>query len=82
MNAHDPNAAIGEPIADDDIGGHNVLQITLITKRDAPSLMSKRISLTNDGKLHSDGSECRMFNGTATRAFAERACADYRQLRF
>jgi len=48
-------------------------QITLITKRDVPSLMSKRISLTNDGKLHSDGSKCLMVTGTAERAFAGKA---------
>jgi hypothetical protein len=47
-------------------------QITLITKRDVPALMSKRISLDLDGKLKSDGSECRMVAGTA-RAFAETA---------
>jgi hypothetical protein len=45
-------------------------QITLITKRDTPALMSKRISLDVDSKLRSDGSECRMVNGTATRARA------------
>lgn len=37
--------------------------------------MSKRISLTNDGKLDSDGSECRMIVGTAARAFAGTASA-------
>ena len=46
-------------------------QITLIT--DVPALMSKRISLDLDGKLKSDGSECRMIAGTAARAFAETA---------
>jgi hypothetical protein len=45
-------------------------QITLITKRDTPPLMSKRISLDGDGKLKSDGSECRMVTGTALREFA------------
>ena len=45
-------------------------QITLITKRDVPALMSKRISLDADGKLKSDGSECRMVTGTTERAFA------------
>jgi hypothetical protein len=48
-------------------------QITLITKRDTPSLMSKQISLDADGKLKSDGSECRMVTGTAERVFAETA---------
>jgi hypothetical protein len=70
MNAHDPNPPNGEPIADEDIGDHSVPQITLITKRDVPSLMSKRIYLDATGKLHSDGSECRMGTGTAARAFA------------
>jgi hypothetical protein len=49
---------------------NEVLQITLITKGDVPPLMSKRISLDGDGKLKSDGSECRMATGTAARAFA------------
>src|SRR5690348_14112729 len=48
-------------------------QITLITKRDEPSLMSKRISLDADGKLKSDGSACLMVSGTAERAYAETA---------
>jgi hypothetical protein len=47
-----------------------VPQVTLITKRDAPARMSKRIPLELDGKLKSDGSECRMVAGTAARAFA------------
>src|SRR2546423_1350572 len=78
MNAHDPNPPIGEPAATDDgisnDKGH-VPQITLITKRDTPSLMSKRISLDGEGKLKSDGSECRMITGTAARAFAATASA-------
>ena len=48
MNAYDPNPPSGEPIAaDDDIDSYDTLvpQITLITKHDVPSLMSKRISL-------------------------------------
>jgi hypothetical protein len=45
-------------------------QVTLISKRDVSSLMSKRISLTNDGKIRSDGSKCLMVAGTAARAFA------------
>lgn len=44
-------------------------QITLITKRDDPPLMSKRIFLDNVGKVKSDGSECRMVTGKAARAF-------------
>ena len=47
--------------------------ITLITKRDEPSLMSKRISLDADGKLKSDGSACLMVTGTAERIPAETA---------
>jgi hypothetical protein len=76
MNAHNPNPPSGESIAaDDDIDSYNTPfpQITLIHKRDTPALMSKRISLTNDGKLHSDGSKCLMVTGTATRAFARTA---------
>ena len=46
----------------------SVGQITLITKRDNPALMSKRISLADDGNLNSDGSECRMTTGTAALA--------------
>src|SRR5580704_7940557 len=45
-------------------------QITVISKRETPALMSKRISLDGEGKLKSDGSECRMTTGTAARAFA------------
>jgi len=48
----------------------DVPQITLINKRDTPALMSKKIFLDSDGKLKSDGSECRMITGTAARAFA------------
>jgi hypothetical protein len=76
VNAHNPNPPIGEPIgADDDIGSYNtpVPQITLINKRDTPALMSKKIFLDSDGKLKSDGSECRMITGTAARAFAATA---------
>lgn len=50
-------------------------QITLITKCDRPALMSKRISLDVNGKLRSDGSECRMMTGTAARAFTGTASA-------
>jgi hypothetical protein len=71
VNAHDPNPPSGEPV---DAASPNSKpmspQITLITKRDAPALMSKRISLEANGKLKSDGSECRMVTGTAARAVA------------
>jgi hypothetical protein len=72
----DPNPLSGEPTAaDDGIGNRkiHVPQITLITKRDAPSLMSKRISLDADGKLKSDGSGCSMVTGIAERASVETA---------
>jgi hypothetical protein len=63
--------------AEHDIGCAKVPvpQITLIAKRDTPALMSKRISLDGEGKLKSDGSECRMVTGTAARAFAATASA-------
>ena len=48
-------------------------EITLITKRDANPLMSKRIFLTEQGEVRSDGSQCLMVQGTATRATAETA---------
>ena len=47
-----------------------VPQITLITKRGTPSLMSKRIFLDGQGKLQSDASGCLMVEGTAGRASA------------
>jgi hypothetical protein len=50
-------------------------QITLITKLDKPSLMSKRISLDAKGEIKSDGSECRMITGTAERAHVTTATA-------
>jgi hypothetical protein len=50
-----------------------VPQITLITKRDAPPLMSKRIFLDGLGKLQSDASGCFMVEGTASRASAATA---------
>ncbi|MEH2563503.1 hypothetical protein [Bradyrhizobium sp. AZCC 2289] len=50
-----------------------VPQVTLITKRDAPALMSKRISLDEQKKLQSDASGCRMVQGTASRASAATA---------
>ena len=48
-------------------------EITLITKRDANPLMSKRIFLTEQGEVRSDGSQCLMVQGAATRATAETA---------
>jgi hypothetical protein len=62
----------GPPASAAKIGGHiaPVPQITLINKRGTPALMSKRIFLDGDGKLNSDGSECRMVTGAAERAFA------------
>jgi hypothetical protein len=48
-------------------------QITLISKRDEPFLMSKRIWLDASGKLNSDGSACLMVTGTAERTPAETA---------
>jgi hypothetical protein len=74
VNAYDPNPPSGERVAADaDIDSDNapVPQITLINKRDTPALMSKKIFLDSNGKLKSDGSECRMITGTAVRAFAE-----------
>ncbi|MEH2480643.1 hypothetical protein V1282_004000 [Nitrobacteraceae bacterium AZCC 2146] len=61
--------------AADEGSNNGVPQITLITKRGTPALMSKSISLDEAGKLHSDASECRMVYGTATRAFAATASA-------
>jgi len=81
VNAHEPNPLTGEPtISEHDASNPSANetqypQITLITKRGNPTLMSKRISLTDDGKLRSDGSECRMTTGTAARAFAGTATA-------
>jgi len=72
VNVHDPNPPSDEPVDADD-RKLRVPQITLITKRDVPSLMSKRISLDATGKLRSDGSPCLMVAGTATRAFAATA---------
>jgi hypothetical protein len=48
-------------------------QIILIKKCGANSLMSKRIFLDKQGILRSDGSQCLMFQGTATRAPAATA---------
>ncbi|MBR1326888.1 hypothetical protein [Bradyrhizobium ottawaense] len=67
-----------EDIAQSDVGvaGQADLsgaQLTLITKMDEPSLMSKRLSLNDDGSLNSDGSKCWMTKGIAARAFAATA---------
>jgi hypothetical protein len=81
VNAHDPNPPSGEATAAGcgvgkaTAGETMSPQITLITKHDVPALMSKRISLTNDGNLKSDGSECRMITGTAAREFVGTASA-------
>jgi hypothetical protein len=48
-------------------------EITLIRKGGPNPVMSKRISLDVQGKLCSDGSQCLMAQGTATRATAETA---------
>ena len=48
-------------------------EITLITKRGADPTLSKRIFLDEAGALKSDGSQCRMIEGVATRAFAASA---------
>jgi hypothetical protein len=43
-------------------------EITLIKKRGPNPVMSKRIFLDAQGKVCSDGSQCLMAQGTATRA--------------
>jgi hypothetical protein len=43
-------------------------EITLITKRGPAAIMTKRIFLDESGALRSDGSQCRMAEGVATRA--------------
>src|SRR5690242_2081032 len=48
-------------------------EITLITKRGAETLMSKRIFLDETGKVCSDGSNCLMVRGAAARATATTA---------
>ena len=48
-------------------------EITLITKRGADPTLSKRIFLDEPGVLKSDGSQCKMSEGIATRAFAATA---------
>ncbi|GAA0028611.1 hypothetical protein [Bradyrhizobium ottawaense] len=62
--------------SDGDVAGQADLagaQLTLITKLDEPSLMSKRLSLNDDGSLNSDGSKCWMSKGIAARTFAATA---------
>jgi hypothetical protein len=48
-------------------------EITLIKKIGPNPIMSKRIFLDEQGKVCSDGSQCLMAQGTATRATAETA---------
>jgi hypothetical protein len=48
-------------------------EITLLKKRGPNPVMSKRIFLDAQGKVCSDGSQCLMAQGTATRAAAETA---------
>ena len=48
-------------------------EITLITKRGADPTLSKRIFLDEAGVLKSDGSQCKMSEGHATRALAASA---------
>jgi hypothetical protein len=48
-------------------------EITLIKKSGPNPVMSKRIFLDEQGKVCSDGSQCLMAQGTATRAAAETA---------
>src|SRR5215472_10502646 len=48
-------------------------EITLIKKSDPNPVMSKRIFLDEQGKVCSDGSQCLMAQGTATRATTETA---------
>ena len=87
MNAHNPTSPAGEPLGAEGVdAGQDPLvpQITLITKRDVPSLMSKRIYLDGTGKLESDGSE--MSDGRGNRrplicGNGKRPCADHRKLR-
>src|SRR5215475_5764369 len=45
-------------------------EITLITKRGPKPIMTKRIFLDEGEALKSDGSQCKMMEGVATRAFA------------
>ena len=48
-------------------------EITLIKKRGPNPVMSKRIFHDAQGKVCSDGSQCLMAQGTATRVAAETA---------
>jgi len=50
-----------------------VAQVTLITKYDEPTLLSKRIFLDGQEQLQSDGSSCRMVYGSAARTSAATA---------
>jgi hypothetical protein len=55
------------------MGAFMTPEITLITKRGANPILSKRIFLDEGGALKSDGSQCRIVEGVATRAFAASA---------
>ena len=48
-------------------------EITLIKKSGVNAVMSKRIFLDQEGHVSSDGSQCKMAEGTATRAVVETA---------
>ena len=48
-------------------------EITVITKHGFETLLSKRISLDETGKVRSDGSDCLMAGGAATRTTAATA---------
>jgi hypothetical protein len=48
-------------------------EITLIKKSGVSAVMSKRIFLDQEGHVSSDGSQCKMAEGTATRAVVETA---------
>jgi hypothetical protein len=51
----------------------DIAVITLIKKSSPNPIISKRIFLDEQGKVCSDGSQCLMAQGTATRATAETA---------
>ena len=56
-----------------ELGAIMTPEITLITKRGVNPSLSKRIFLDEAGALKSDGSQCKMIEGIATRAFAASA---------
>ncbi|WP_407120060.1 hypothetical protein [Bradyrhizobium sp. STM 3561] len=76
LNSVPPSADEDITQSDDVAAGQADLagaELTLITKLDEPSLMSKRLSLNDDGSLNSDGSKCWMSKGIAARALAATA---------